>query len=240
MKSGVGDRPAVQLERVRFRHPGGEFELAIDALAIAPGERVAIVGPSGSGKSTLLHLAAGILHAGRGAVRFEGVDWARLSDAERRRRRIARIGLVFQELELLDHLTVRENVCLPYFVHPALRRTAEVDAYALELARSTGIEALLARRPRALSQGERQRVAICRALVTRPALVLADEPTGNLDAQTARRALDLLVAQASSRGATLVMVTHDAALLGAFERVIDLAELAGAGGALGVPKGRAR
>jgi putative ABC transport system ATP-binding protein len=121
---------------------------------------------------------------------------------------------------------VRENILLPFFVNPALALDADAEAALAELTAAAGIDVLLARYPRALSHGERQRVALCRALVTRPSLVLADEPTGNLDPETARRVLDLLHGQARERGATLLMVTHDHSLLDSFDRVIDLAEVA--------------
>ncbi len=212
----------VSLEDVRFRYPGGEFELELEELRISAGEVVACIGPSGSGKSTLLHLMSGILLAGDGRVRFDDVEWSSIGEAERRRRRISRIGLVFQEFELLEHLSVRENVLLPYFVDPDLvPGNAERERVA-ELARAAGLESLLDRRPRELSQGERQRVATCRALVTRAPLILGDEPTGNLDPETSRRVVDLLLSDVRARAATLVVVTHDHSLLDAFDRVIDL------------------
>jgi putative ABC transport system ATP-binding protein len=223
----------IELASLRFAHPGQRAPLAIDRLAIAAGERVAVIGPSGSGKTTLLHLIAGILVPERGEVRVAGRDLARAAERERRRFRIREIGLVFQEFELLEHLTVRENIELPFAIEPRLRageragRVGRVEPLAERL----GIGGLLSRRPRRLSHGERQRVAIARALVVGPRLLLADEPTGNLDPGTGAEVLDSFFAEADRLGTTVVLVTHDHGLLPRFGRVVDLAALAAAGGA---------
>ena len=148
-----------------------------------------------------------------------------LSEAAARRFRIANLGLVFQEFELLDYLTVAENVLLPFRVSTALELTSAIRDRVGELANETGIHHLLDAYPRAISQGERQRVAICRALITRPRLILADEPTGSLDPDNQRRIVALLRASAASAEAGLIMVTHDHELLAQFERVIDVTEL---------------
>ena len=187
-----------------------------------------MIGPSGSGKTTLLHCIAGILPVPEGTVRVHGEDLSAGSPlaadpARRRALRRNHIGLVFQELALLDHLSVLENILLPYFIDGTRRRNAAVRARAQDLAARTGIEALLSRRPRRLSQGERQRVAICRALVTEPALVLADEPTGNLDPATSQQVVDLLLTLVRAHEASLVMVTHDHGLRPQFDQVLDLA-----------------
>ncbi len=204
----------------------GQFRLHIPSWRVEVGETVVLIGPSGSGKSTLLDLAAGILVADRGQVRADGFEWGAHSDAQRRRQRIACVGLVFQEFELLDHLSVRENVLLPYLVNPALVLDDAARERARELTASAGIAGCLDRRPRQLSQGERQRVALCRALVASPSLLLADEPTGNLDPGTAQEAVDLLLREARRCGATLVMVTHDPGLRSRFDRTVDLTDLA--------------
>ena len=217
----------ILVEDLQYAYPRGGFRLALASWRVAPGEALALVGPSGSGKTTLLELLAGIRLPHRGRVVADGFEWARHPDAARRRRRIARVGLVFQEFELLDHLTVGENVLLPYLVSPALALDAGARDRARDLAQRTAIADHLDRRPRQLSHGERQRVALCRALVTRPTLVLADEPTGNLDPEAGRLALDLLVQAVRERDGTLVVVTHDRSLHDAFDRVVDLARLTG-------------
>ena len=225
----------IEISALRFAHPGQRVPLAIESLAIAAGERVAVIGPSGSGKTTLLHLIAGILVPEQGAVRVGGRDLAREPERARRRFRIREIGLVFQEFELLEHLSVEENIELPFAIEPRLLAGERAGRAARvgPLAERLGIAALLARPPRRLSHGERQRVAIARALVVGPRLLLADEPTGNLDPATGAEVLDSLFAEASRLGTTVVMVTHDHALLGRFGRVIDLAALVAAAGISG-------
>jgi len=216
----------IEFTNLAFRYGGGPFELKVPSLRLAAGEQAACIGPSGSGKTTLLHLAAGILLPDAGRVAFDGTEWKSSSDAQRRRVRITRIGLVFQEFELFEHLTVHENILLPYYVNPTLHVDESVATGLAELADAVGIADHLDRRPRELSHGERQRVALCRALITRPSLVLADEPTGNLDPDATARILTLLQMEARRRNATLLMVTHDHSLLASFDRVIDLAEAA--------------
>ena len=198
-------------------------------FAVDAGTTAVLTGPSGSGKTTLLHALAGILvpHAGDvrvGDTRLVAGGTA-LGDAARRRFRIREVGLVFQAFELLDHLSVLENVLLPYFINPALQRTADVDARAKDLATRLGISRLLPRGPATLSQGERQRVAIARALVTAPGLILADEPTGNLDPETTGTILALLLGEVQRHDATLLMVTHDHGLLDRFDHAFDMAQL---------------
>jgi putative ABC transport system ATP-binding protein len=219
----------VEARDVAFRYPDGDFALRVPSLDVARGERVAFVGPSGSGKTTLLHLLLGILVPDAGRIVLEGRDVTALPDAGRRRLRITTVGIIFQELELLDHLTVRENALLPFYVTRALSLGEEAEAALRSLAASLGIERLLDRRPRHLSQGERQRVAVCRALVTQPRVVVADEPTGNLDPRAKASMLDLVLAEVERRRATFLMVTHDHGLLSRFDRVVDVEALARAG-----------
>ena len=220
----------VELEGVRFSYGGGGFSLAVDALSIGRGEHAAFIGPSGCGKTTLVNLIAGIEVPRAGTVRVGGDVVSRLGDSERRSMRIRRIGMVFQAFELLEYLTAMENILLPYHVSGALRLTREVRERAGRLAGACGISHTLGRLPDRLSQGERQRVAICRALVTEPELVICDEPTGNLDPESGGAIVDLLFEQAESRGATLLMVTHDHGLLGRFGRVVDMRGLLVDGG----------
>jgi putative ABC transport system ATP-binding protein len=217
----------LRAEGLRFRYPTERFELAVDRLELEPGLATAIIGPSGCGKTTLLRLIAGILRPRAGTLDVLGEDLTQLDEAAARTFRIRNLGLVFQEFELLEYLTVAENILLPYRVSAALTLEGSARDAVGPLAAATGIEHLLASHPRQLSQGERQRVAICRALVTRPRLILADEPTGSLDPANQQRIVDLLRARAADAGAGLVMVTHDHELLGHFERTIDLPTILG-------------
>jgi putative ABC transport system ATP-binding protein len=215
----------IAFDHVTFAYPHSEFRLEVPSLRVAAREKVAVIGPSGSGKTTLLHLAAGIITPLSGSVRVEGQEISRQSDATRRSFRIRHIGLVFQEFELLEYLTVRENILLPYRINPALRLDREVRQSVQALAASVSIADALNRFPHRLSHGERQRVAISRALVAKPRLILADEPTGNLDPRTSQTILSLLLDQADRTGATLLMVTHDHSLLRRLDRVLNMEEL---------------
>lgn len=224
--------PAVRLEAVRFTFPAGGsgagFRLEVPLLEVAAGERVACVGASGSGKSTLIDLIAGIRLPASGRVSLDGLELTCAGEARRRSQRTKRVGMVFQEFALLEYASALDNILLPYLLSPDLERTAEVVERARRLAARLGLERLLRRRPGRLSQGERQRVALCRALVTEPALLLCDEATGNLDPHTAGLALDLLLEEAEASGAAVFLVTHDHGLLDRFERVVDMADLNGA------------
>ena len=211
----------VGIRDLRFGYGEGDFHLHVPQLSAKNGEALALIGPSGSGKTTLLNLIAGIAVPQSGEVVTRGVEVSRLADRERRAFRIRNVGLVFQEFELLEYLNVLDNVLLPYRIHSALRLDLEVRERARRLADEVGIGALLDRYVTRLSQGERQRVAICRALVTEPAILLADEPTGNLDPESKERVLDILFACAGRTGATLVAVTHDHDVLPRFDRVVD-------------------
>lgn len=214
----------VEVEDLRFAYPSGGFRLVVPRLALGDGERLAIVGPSGSGKTTLLNLIAGIIRPEGGRIDVAGTNVTALSDADRRRFRASQIGFVFQDFALLDYLPARQNILYPYRIAPGLRLDAEARARAEALARASGIGDKLDRHPTALSQGEQQRVAICRALVTRPKLILSDEATGNLDPESKARILDLLFEHAQEAGASILAVTHDHELLPRFDRVLDFAE----------------
>lgn len=211
----------IDLRQLSFRYPASPFTLAIDSLQIAQGEKVAFVGPSGSGKTTLLNLLAGIHVPNAGTVRVAETDVAQLSDSARRNFRIARIGMVFQQFELLPYLRARDNIRLPFLINQTLDWSASAAARLEQLATGLGIADKLQRFPAQLSQGEQQRVAIARALVHSPPLLLADEPTGNLDPANKRNILRLLFEQVTARDGTLVVVTHDLGILDGFDRVID-------------------
>ncbi len=215
----------IQLAELRFGYREGDFALRVPKLEVRQRERVALIGPSGCGKTTLLHLIAGIAVPESGRVRTNGVDVTALDDGARRDFRIRSIGLVFQEFELLEYLSVLDNILLPYRINPSLRLETPVRERAESLARRVGIGDKLARMATRLSHGEKQRVAVCRALIAEPELILADEPTGNLDPANKNRVLDILINYAEEHAATLLMVTHDRDLLSRFERVIDFKTL---------------
>ena len=208
---------------VDFTYGEEGFRLRIPKLDLESGERVAFVGPSGSGKTTLLHLLAGILIPRSGLVRVGDFELNRLDDAARRAFRISKIGFVFQDFRLIEYLNVRENALLPYRLNPSLRLDESVGKRLSLLAEQLQLGDELDLPIDELSQGERQRAAIARALLARPGMILADEPTGNLDPANKTRILDLLFSQTEESESTLVMVTHDHALLDRFDRVIDFA-----------------
>ena len=209
------------LQAVEFGYGDAGFRLNIPQLTLAAGSRTAFVGPSGSGKTTLLRLLAGIATPQSGTIQIGKHALHTLAEADRRAFRIQQIGFVFQDFRLIDYLDVRENLRLPYRLNDALTLDFEVDARLEALAETLQLTDKLSAGIDTLSQGERQRVAIGRALLPQPGLILADEPTGNLDPTNKTRILDLLFEQAEASGATLVMVTHDHALLDRFEQVID-------------------
>ena len=211
----------IEIEALGFSYPDAGFQLRIPEFSIAAGEKVAMIGPSGSGKTTLLNLVAGILVPRQGRVQCADTEVSALSDAARRDFRISTIGFVFQDFELLDYLNVLDNILHPYRITRALRLSATVRARAVELAGQMGIGDKLTRSVGQLSQGEKQRVAICRALLPGPRLVLADEATGNLDPRNKGHILELLFESVAAHEATLLAVTHDHELLPLFDRVVD-------------------
>jgi len=215
----------ISVTDLRFCYPGGEFELDVPKLDVTAGEKVAVIGPSGSGKTTLLHLMAGIRLPQYGTVFTNGVEVTGLEDGARRDFRIRRIGMVFQEFELLEYLTVLDNILLPYRINGSLVLDQTVRRRAAELAELVGLADKLHRLSTMLSHGEKQRVAVCRALIAEPVLLLADEPTGNLDPNNTQRVLDILLGAANATGATLVTVTHDHDLLPKFDRHVDVMDL---------------
>lgn len=218
----------IRISGLEFHYPGSQaFGMSVSNLQVAGGERLAIVGPSGSGKTTLLSLMAGIQVPQKGEIRVGDTTVNSLNEPERRAFRIQRVGQVFQAFELLDYLTVTENVLLGSIIDPAVVTGARERA--ADLLASVGLSHRAHAKPARLSHGERQRVAVCRAMLNDPELLLADEPTGNLDQANKQTVVDLLIEQARQHGSTLLMVTHDNSLLGSFERVIDFEELTGAG-----------
>jgi putative ABC transport system ATP-binding protein len=190
------------------------------SLEIRRGEYVAIVGESGVGKSTFLNLVAGLDAPDHGSIILEGKDIASLDDAARTLLRRASIGFVFQAFHLLPHLTVAQNVALPLSLNGM--EPAQAQARLLEMLAAVGLAAAAGAYPRELSGGEMQRVAIARALVHRPLLLLADEPTGNLDADTARQVLTLLREQVKRESGAGILVTHSALAAASADRVLVL------------------
>jgi putative ABC transport system ATP-binding protein len=221
----------VRCENLRFTYPAESFQLAIGDFSVEKGESVALIGPSGCGKTTLMNLISGILSPADGRVTVNGVVVNDLAMAARQRFRLATIGLVPQNFELLDYLTIRENILLPFRIGSQLRLTSEVEARCGDLAERAGIAAHLGKFPGQLSQGERQRAALCRGLVTSPPLLLADEPTGNLDPENQDKIVSLLLGEAARIGASVLMITHDPVLLPRFDRVVEVMKLRQTGGA---------
>jgi putative ABC transport system ATP-binding protein len=203
----------------------GSGEAAVDALrgvscAFAPGEFAAIMGPSGSGKSTLMHILAGLDRPTAGDVEIDGVTLSGLDDAKLTELRRDRIGFVFQAFNLLPVLNARENILLPLQI--AGRKPD--DEWVDRLIETIGIGDRLTHRPSELSGGQQQRVAIARALASQPAVIFADEPTGNLDSAASDEVLQLLRRSVDEFGQTVVMVTHEAHAAGFADRVLEMAD----------------
>jgi putative ABC transport system ATP-binding protein len=187
-------------------------------LAVPAGQFCAVTGPSGSGKSTLLGLIAGLDRPTAGSIEVAGIDLGRLDEDARARLRRETIGYVFQSFHLIPTLTARENVAVPL----ELAGAADAAGRAAALLAEVGLADRAGHYPAQLSGGEQQRVALARAVANRPALLLADEPTGNLDSATGSRIIELLLGWRRAHGATLVLVTHDPALARHAERVVEL------------------
>jgi putative ABC transport system ATP-binding protein len=198
---------------------GDSVVLRLAEWTVAAGERWLVIGPSGSGKSTLLHILAGLQRPTEGRVSVFHKDILSLKKEEIDRWRGATVGIVLQALHLVSHLSVRANLRLAQY----LARLPQDDRALDNALTALGVADKAGRRPRELSQGEQQRVAIARAVVNGPKLLLADEPTANLDDEAAARAIDLLLAQAERHGATLIVATHDARVKSKFINRLELA-----------------
>ncbi|MBI3747109.1 MAG: ABC transporter ATP-binding protein [Chloroflexi bacterium] len=194
------------------------------SLAVQPGEFVALMGPSGSGKSTLLQLLGGLDRPTTGSVVFEGRDISHLSDDEATRLRRERTGFVFQAFNLIPLLSVRENIALPFTIAGQDAGRGEAHDRIREVIALVELEGKERYRPDQLSQGEQQRVAVARALVTRPSVLLADEPTGNLDYTTGGELLDALWKSSETAAQTIVLVTHDARAAAYADRILVIGD----------------
>jgi putative ABC transport system ATP-binding protein len=212
----------IQLENVSRFYGDGKAVRALDnmSLKIDRGERVAVMGPSGSGKSTLLNLICGLDEPTSGAVNIDGVDIASLDDDARTRLRREKIGMVFQTFNLLATLTALENVSLPLRLQGLARR--EADRRARAMLERVGLGGRVTHRPDELSGGERQRIAIARALIFQPPILLADEPTGNLDSKTGQEILGLLDDLHREFNTTILMVTHNEEAAAHCDRILRL------------------
>lgn len=212
----------IRCDKIQFSYPGEAFVLKVDSLEVLNGETVALVGPSGCGKTTLLNLISGNLLPQSGRIEVADVAVPELQLHERQHFRIRRIGLIPQSFDLLDYLTVRENIMLPYRVSGALKMDGEVQERCDALAERTGISNQLDKLPGQLSTGEQQRVAVCRGLINSPELILADEPTGNLDPENEDLIVSLILEEAARISATVMMITHERSLCSRFERTVDV------------------
>jgi putative ABC transport system ATP-binding protein len=215
--------PAVAADEVARRY--GEGETAVDALRgvsleVPRGQLTAVMGPSGSGKSTLMHILAGLDQPTSGSVEIDGIDITALKDNELTKLRRTHIGFVFQFFNLLPMLTAEENIVLPLTISGRKPEAAWLE----QLLASMGLEDRRKHRPAQLSGGQQQRVAIARALVSRPTVLFADEPTGNLDSATSGEILELVRRSVDELGQTTVMVTHDAMAATIADRVFFLAD----------------
>ena len=217
----------LSVRNMQFRYPHSTFELNVPRFDLEVGQHTAIVGPSGCGKTTFLSLLSGIIPLtapSAGEVKFQNVVLPTAKSNEMRRFRNDSVGMVFQDFRLIEYLSLRDNILLPVTLSS---RTQDDDweRRADVLIRKVGLEGISDRPVSAMSRGEQQRVAVCRALLRRPTLVLADEPTANLDSENATDVLDLLFEQANKIDATVVAVTHADESLLRFPRVLPFGEI---------------
>ena len=214
----------LQISDLHFQYPASDFKIEVSDIKITQGSKIAISGKSGSGKTTLIHLISGILKPQSGEILFYDKSITDMNDKEIRKHRISNIGFIFQEFELLEYLNVMDNLILPYKINKSLVLDAEIKDKAKEIANRIGIGNKLDQHPKQLSGGERQRLAIARALITSPPLIIADEPTGNLDEKTSNIVMDEITDQVSYTNSTLIMISHNNELISSFDETIDIQE----------------
>ncbi len=215
----------IQLKDIRFQYPQSDFRLDINDLIFQEGSKTAIIGPSGFGKTTMLNLIAGIILPAAGKVIVDQQTVNVLTDKDRRRYRIQNIGFIFQDFRLVPYLNVIDNILLPFRINSAIRADSDAINRSKNIADELNIGNLIKKYPAKLSHGERQRVAIARALVNQPKLLLADEPTGNLDPANKIHIKKILFDAVDKHNATLITVTHDHEMLEGFDAVIDFKNL---------------
>lgn len=215
----------IQLNNIQFQYPNSDFHLDITSLSFKENAKIALIGPSGFGKTTMLNMIAGIILPENGRVQIQKTTVNQLSDSDRRNFRIKNIGFVFQDFRLVSYLSVIDNILLPYRINSALKFEQQSVTTAKDLAGDLKIGDKLKKYPAKLSHGERQRVAICRALLNKPPVILADEPTGNLDPENKAHIKNILFDYVEKHNSTLITVTHDHEMLNGFDRVIDFKEL---------------
>lgn len=216
----------LRIENLQFTYPSSNHSLAVKDFAAKNGESIAIVGPSGCGKTTFLNLIAGILPPKTGSIHLNEENLLALSPATRSQFRLSKIGLIFQDFALIEHLTVRQNILLPLKLTKLTpEKIQSITKQAQQIAEETGINQHWNRLPQKLSQGERQRVALCRALAIEPQLLIADEPTGNLDPENKKKAIQLLLDVTKNRHIPLLVATHDLDLLEAFDRTLSFDQI---------------
>jgi len=214
----------IHCKEILFKYPNSEFKLEIPQLRIESTDRIAIVGPSGSGKTTLINLLSGILNPMKGDIFINNINLTEYNKSDLQDIRIVQMGLIFQEFRLIEYLNVFENIIVPFRINSILKLTNEVRQRASELAKMVGLEDKLLKFPSKLSQGERQRVAICRALIGQPKVLLCDEPTANLDPTNRDNILSILKNYSLNKKIPLVVITHDESILPNFNRVLNIEE----------------
>ena len=215
----------IELSQVNFEYKESDFRLQINSIKAESRKAVALIGPSGCGKTTLMSLIAGVLPSQKGSISIGNAKIHQLTDKRRRLFRIQNIGFVFQDFALLEYLNLYENILHPYHINSALTLDSTVKKRANDLAEQVGISKRLKHYPGQTSIGEQQRCAIARALLNEPAVILADEPTGNLDPNNKKAILEILLQYVRDHDATLLVATHDYDLLEYFDETIDFKTL---------------